>query len=103
MISYNKAVRDKIPKIIKDSGMGCDFKKISDSEFLAELEKKIMEEIKEYEESKNVEELADILEVTYRIAALRGLDEKKLNKIRQQKAASRGKFNDNVFLIKTDD
>ena len=83
--------------------MGCDFKKISDSEFLAELEKKIMEEIKEYEESKNVEELADILEVTYRIAALRGVDEKKLNEIRQQKAASRGKFNDNVFLIKTDD
>ena len=36
------------------------FSKIS--EFLAELEKKLVEEIKEYEESKNVEELADISE-----------------------------------------
>ncbi|MBT6646181.1 MAG: nucleoside triphosphate pyrophosphohydrolase, partial [Thaumarchaeota archaeon] len=79
MIKYNKAVRDKIPEIIKESGKNCNVKKLKDSEFLVELEKKLVEELSEYQESKNVDELADILEVIYRISELKGITSDELD------------------------
>ncbi|KER05902.1 hypothetical protein AAA799E16_01402 [Marine Group I thaumarchaeote SCGC AAA799-E16] len=62
LIKYNKAIRDKIPQIIESSGKNCNVKTLSDEQFLIELEKKLIEELTEYQESKDVEELADILE-----------------------------------------
>ena len=100
MIKYNKAVRDKIPQIIESSGKNCNVKKLSDSEFLAELEKKLVEELNEYQESKDVEELADILEVIYRISELKGVN---LDKTRQEKVEKRGGFEKNLFLMDTSD
>ena len=102
MVIYNKAIRDKIPEIIKESGKNCNVKKLKDSEFLVELEKKLVEELEEYQESKNVEELADILEVIYRISELKGVVSDELDKIRQKKAEQRGKFDDNLFLVDSD-
>ena len=99
MIKYNKAIRDKIPEIIADSGKKYNTKQLDDTSFLAELEKKLIEEVNEYAESKNVEELADLLEVIYRISELRGLNSDELDKIRQDKAEKRGKFTSNLFLI----
>jgi predicted house-cleaning noncanonical NTP pyrophosphatase (MazG superfamily) len=54
--------------------------KLSDSDFLPELEKKLEEEIKEYLDSKELEELSDLLEVIYRIAELRGSSKLNLRK-----------------------
>ena len=102
MTDYNKAIRDKIPEIIKLSGKNCDVKKLNDSEFLVELEKKLIEELTEYQESKDVEELADMLEVIYRISELRGITSNELENIKNEKAKKRGKFNDNLFLVDTD-
>ena len=95
----NKAIRDKIPEIIKASGNNCKIKKLTDNEFLIEMEKKLNEEVKEYTESKDVEELADILEVIYRISELKGVSSDELDKIRIDKAEKRGKFASNLFLI----
>ena len=100
MVIYNKAIRDKIPEIIKESGKNCNVKKLDDSEFLVQLEKKLVEELAEYQESKNVEELADVLEVIYRISNLKGFD---LDKARLGKIEKRGKFEKNLFLIDTSD
>ena len=100
MVIYNKAIRDKIPEIIKESGKNCNVKKLDDSEFLVQLEKKLVEELAEYQESKNVEELADVLEVVYRISNLKGFD---LDKARLEKIEKRGKFEKNLFLIDTSD
>ena len=102
MTVYNKAIRDKIPEIIKESGKNCNVKKLKDSEFLVELEKKLIEELTEYQESKDVEELADMLEVIYRISELRGITSNELENIKNEKAKKRGKFNDNLFLVDTD-
>jgi predicted house-cleaning noncanonical NTP pyrophosphatase (MazG superfamily) len=102
LVIYNKAIRDKIPEIIKESGKNCNVKKLDDSEFLIRLEKKLVEELEEYQESKNVEELADILEVIYRISKLKGVVSDELDKIRQKKAEQRGKFDDNLFLVDSD-
>ena len=102
MVIYNKAIRDKIPEIIKESGKNCNVKKLDNSEFLIRLKKKIVEELEEYQQSKNVEELADILEVIYRISELKGVVSDELDKIRQKKAEQRGKFDDNLFLVDSD-
>lgn len=102
MIKYEKAVRDKIPEIIKSSGKNCNVKKLDDSEFLIQLEKKLLEELNEYQESKDVEELADVLEAIYRISELKGVVPDELDKIRQKKAEQRGKFDDNLFLVDAD-
>ena len=100
MIKYNKAIRDKIPKIIEDSGNTCNVKTLDDDQFLAEMEKKLVEELHEYQESKDVEELADILEVIYRISELKGVN---LDKTRQEKVEKRGGFEKNLFLMDTSD
>jgi predicted house-cleaning noncanonical NTP pyrophosphatase (MazG superfamily) len=98
-IKYNKAIRDKIPEIIAESGKKYNLKHLDDTSFLAELEKKLTEEVNEYSESKDVEELADLLEVIYRISELRGVNSDELDKIRRNKAEKRGKFDSNLFLI----
>ena len=96
---YNKVIRDKIPEIIADSGKKCNLKQLDDESFLAELEKKLTEEVNEYTERKDVQELADLLEVIYRISELRGVNSDELDKIRKEKAKERGKFDSNLFLI----
>jgi len=101
MTEYYKAIRDKIPKIIESSGNSCRTKTLSDDEFIVELEKKLNEEMSEYQETKSVEELADILEVIFRIAELRGTDNRTLEEIRKNKNENRGRFTKNLFLIDT--
>ncbi|NDB47386.1 MAG: phosphoribosyl-ATP pyrophosphohydrolase [Nitrososphaeria archaeon] len=103
MLNYNKAVRDRIPEIIKESGHSCNVKTLSDEEFLVQMEKKLSEEILEYQKDMNPEELADILEVIYKIASIKGISKEELEKIRNQKAEERGAFKKNLFLINTND
>ena len=100
-MEYNKAIRDKIPEIIQKDGYSCNVKTLSDEEFLEYLEKKISEEVAEYQNDKNPEELADILEVIYRVAQLRGVSKEELEKIRIKKYEERGGFEKNLFLIDT--
>tara|TARA_B110001454_G_C12361768_1_gene284608 strand:+ start:221 stop:535 length:315 start_codon:yes stop_codon:yes gene_type:complete len=103
MTLHNKAIRDKIPEIIEKSGLKFNVKKLSDKDFLEEMEKKLDEEVSEYHESKSVEEIADIIEVIERIAELRGTSVKELMKIKYEKSEKRGKFEKNFFLIETND
>jgi len=101
MIYYDKAIRDKIPEIIQKDGYSCNVKTLSDEEFLVEIEKKLSEEVKEYQSNHDVTELADILEVVYRIAQLKGTSKEQLEKLRIKKAQDRGAFDENLFLIDT--
>ena len=100
-MNHNKAIRDKIPEIIQKDGYSCNVKTLSDGEFLEHLEKKISEEVTEYQNEKNPEELADILEVIYRVAQLRGVSKEELEKVRIKKSEERGGFEKNLFLIDT--
>ena len=101
MIYYDKAIRDKIPEIIQKDGYSCNVKTLSDEEFLVEIEKKLSEEVKEYQSNHDLTELADILEVVYRIAQLKGTSKEQLEKLRIKKAQDRGAFDENLFLIDT--
>ena len=100
---YSKAIRDKIPEIIKKSGNECNVKTLSDEEFLEKLEEKLSEEVAEYQESKSLEELADILEVINRILEIKGIAKNKLEEIRIMKKDERGGFEKNLFLIDTEE
>lgn len=95
----SKAVRDLIPEILKLSGRECIIHELSDSSFLPELENKLEEELKEYLESKELEELADLLEVIYRIAELRGSSKAELETIKQRKKQEKGGFEKNLLLL----
>ncbi len=101
MTKYDKAIRDKIPEIIQKDGFSCNVETMSDEEFLVEMEKKLSEEVAEYQNDKNPEELADILEVIYRIAKLKGISKEQLEKIRFDKVEKKGAFEDNLFLRDT--
>jgi predicted house-cleaning noncanonical NTP pyrophosphatase (MazG superfamily) len=101
LVIYNKAIRDKIPEIIQESGKKCNIRTLSDEKFLVEIEKKLSEEVTEYQNDKNPEELADILEVVYRIAQLQGISKEELEKIRIKKLQDRGGFDKNLFLMDT--
>ena len=99
MTVYNKAIRDKIPEIIEESGGKCNVKTLSDEEFLVELDKKLVEELQEYKESKSVEELADLVEVVQKIVKLRGTSLEEFEKIKSKKVEKGGGFEKNLFLI----
>ena len=101
MTKFNKVIRDKIPEIIQKDGYTCNIQTLSDEKFLVEIEKKLSEEVTEYQNDKNPEELADILEVIYRIAQLKGISKEELEKIRVKKLQDKGGFEKNLFLIDT--
>ena len=96
---YNKAVRDRIPEIINESGSECTYKVLRDEEFLSYLEKKLHEELNEYDTSKSVIELADLIEIIYRIAELRNISIEELEKMRIEKRQKRGGFEKNLLLL----
>ena len=101
MTKFNKAIRDQIPEIIQKDGHSCNIQTLSDEKFLVEIEKKLSEEVAEYQNDKNPEELADILEVIYAIAQLKGISKEELEKIRIKKLQDSGGFEKNLFLIDT--
>ena len=104
-IRYSKLVRYRIPEIIEASGRRCVCSTLSDEEYLAKLDEKLNEELAEYQESKSLEELADLLEVMRAVAAARSSSMDEVESIRRDKAAKRGGFEKKILLteIITDD
>lgn len=98
MIVYNKLVRDKIPEIIEADGKTCKTRILDDEEYLAALEEKLNEEVAEYQKDKNLEEMADVLEVLQAICVAKGYSLEELEAMRAKKAEKRGGFTDKVFL-----
>lgn len=98
IITHNKLVRDKIPEVIKNDGKICDTEILSDDDYLAMLDKKLDEELNEYYKDKNIEELADLVEVIYAVAEARGYSLEQLESVRKEKVEKRGAFKEKIFL-----
>lgn len=98
MPSYKKLVRDRIPEIIEIDGKKPITHILNEAAYLSELDRKLNEECAEYQESKSLEELADMLEVMYAIAEARGYSVAELEAVRKEKAAERGGFRDRIYL-----
>lgn len=102
-IQYNKLVRDRIPEIIEADGKTCICRTLSDAEYLEMLDTKLNEELTEYQESKSMEELADLLEVVRAVAAARGSSMDEVEAIRREKAEKRGGFEKKILLTEVID
>ena len=102
MASYNKLVRDKIPEIIKSNGENPIISILTDEEYKAELEKKLLEEynevIKAKESEERIEELADMLEVINSLAKLEDKSLEDVTEIANKKKEKRGGFDKKIFL-----
>lgn len=100
MKKYNKLVRDLIPDVIKASGKECEIEVAQVQERAELLEAKLMEEVNEYLEDKNLEELADIMEVLFGLAHNLGYTEEDLLNKREEKLKERGGFKEGIVLKK---
>lgn len=101
---YNKLVRDKIPEIIAgDNGKTCVTRIMADDEYLESLHTKMQEELTEYLESGETEELADLEEVLRAILAVKGVSYEEFEKIRTGKVKKRGAFQKRIFLESVSD
>ena len=96
---YNKLVRDKIPAIIESQGQIPHTRILSNEEYTAALEQKLDEEVGEYHKDKNLEELADILEVVCALAENLGHSKEELLEACRRKHEQRGGFRDRIYLI----
>ena len=97
-VVYNKLVRDKIPEIIEASGKTCEIEILSNEEYLHMIDKKLDEELAEYHQEQNLEELADLLEVLYATAIARGYSIEELEQVRVEKKEARGGFDKKILL-----
>lgn len=98
MKSFYKLVRDRIPEIIEADGKTCVYETLSDEEYIRLLDQKLNEELAEYQESKSLEELADLLEVMQAVVRARGWTLDELEQVRADKAAERGGFVKKILL-----
>ena len=97
-IVYNKLVRDKIPQIIEASGKECTIEVLSQESYIQALDQKLLEEMEEYQQSKSLEELADLLEVMNAVVQARGYTWEELVRTQEEKREKRGAFAKRILL-----
>lgn len=101
MIKYNKLIRDNIPEIIEKSGKKYDIETLNDVDYLSYLNKKISEEVNEYLESGEIEELTDIEEIIRAILDVKNVTYEEFEKIRLNKVEKNGAFKRKLLLKAT--
>jgi predicted house-cleaning noncanonical NTP pyrophosphatase (MazG superfamily)/ADP-ribose pyrophosphatase YjhB (NUDIX family) len=96
--NQGKLVRDKIPAIIEESGRTPVTTEVNGEKYSYRLQEKLVEEVQEYLESGEPEELADILEVVRALSRDSGENFNKIRSLRKQKSAERGRFEQGIVL-----
>ena len=94
----NKLVRDNIPNIIEHKGDKPDFVILDSFDYYNELKKKLSEELTEFNESDDILELCDLVEVISAILDYRNINGKEFEEMRSKKNEANGKFKDKIFL-----
>jgi predicted house-cleaning noncanonical NTP pyrophosphatase (MazG superfamily) len=104
---YNKLVRELIPNTIESDDKSCVTYTLDDSQYIKEVNKKMYEELAEYEGALTsddaVEELADLLELIHAAAKFHGVTVGELEVVNVEKAAKRGGFEERIYLVEVDD
>ena len=96
--TFNKLIRDNMPMILADMGKTTHTTKLSEQAYVDALRAKLSEEVDEYLTDRTPEELADILEVVFALAASHNLSIAELMEIRNHKKDARGGFAQRIFL-----
>lgn len=99
---YNKLVRDLIPDIIEADGKQAVISHVKDREQLrALLLAKLQEEIEEYGQGFDIEELADLLEIIHALVeVVHEEDFAAVENLRLEKKNRRGGFSKGIILEK---
>ena len=96
--NYHKLVRDKIPQVIKDANKKPVFYVATPEEVKPLILDKLIEELEEFKQTPNEEELADLLEVIDGISLAFGLNMESVLELKAQKKEDRGGFSQGIVL-----
>lgn len=102
---YHKLVRDRIPEIIKNNGINCEFVTMTNSEYYQALQQKLLEESQEAATASPedlVTELADIYEVIDTIMEIYGISHEMVISAQMQRRQERGGFHNKIKLLWTE-
>ena len=99
MRADGKLVRDRIPEIVRANGEEPITYRAEPDEYRLRLREKLAEEVGEFlaaDDENAIEELADVLEVVYALAADLGADKAQVERVRADKASQRGGFAERI-------
>ncbi len=97
-MKYNKLVRDNIPEYIKSKGGNAVFHVADEQEYWQKLKEKLQEEVGEFLQAENSEEMADVLEVIDAIIEYKKFDKKELAEVKNKKLQEKGGFKKAIIL-----
>lgn len=100
-ISYDKLVRDLIPEHLASNGVEFKTHIADDIEYEDKLFAKLKEEASELAKDKNIDEVADVLEVVDAICAYKGFSKKEIELRRLEKFEKKGGFSNKIILEET--
>ncbi len=95
---YDKLVRDRIPEIIREKNGNPVTHIAGEAEYWDKLKAKLSEEVAEFQDQENEEELADVLEVIDAIFAYKNFDPQAIQVIKHKKFQERGGFSQRIIL-----
>ncbi len=97
----DKLIRDKLPQIMRESGVQLFERVMEEEEYLKRLKDKLLEEAKEVIASSSPkeigEEMADLLEVMLALLKVYRIDFAKVSQTAEQKRAERGGFDGRIY------
>ena len=93
-----KLVRDNMPEIFLKKNVTAKFYSVDREEYYKLLVEKLNEEVKEFSESYETEELADIMEVVEAILKYKEIPKAYFEKIKLDKANKNGRFERRIVL-----
>ena len=103
MKKYDKLVRDKIPKIIKENGKKCKTKTLKSEEIEKYYRAKVLEEMNVLFEDPCPEEMADLMEVVDCLRRALNLSIEDVIEVKHTKRTERGGFEKGVILREVSD
>jgi predicted house-cleaning noncanonical NTP pyrophosphatase (MazG superfamily) len=98
MTIFETPVRNKVPEILRSMEEECVSRSVEDEAYLYYLEFRLIEEVEHYLESKDPEDLIDLMEVVERVASLKGITADELKAMRAEKTSEIGDFSENVVI-----
>lgn len=94
----DKLVRDEIPEMIAESGDRPVTRRVAGAEYEDYLAAKLVEEAREYAESRQHGELADVFEVVAAVCEATDVSLEAIEARRAEKRARRGGFEEGIVL-----
>jgi predicted house-cleaning noncanonical NTP pyrophosphatase (MazG superfamily) len=101
-VIFNKLVRDKIQELLENKNYKVSSHKLSDTEYIKELKKKLIEESEEANQAPDkdtlTKEMADIYEILDHIKQTLNISEKEITDAKNQKSQKNGSFKEKIYI-----